>query len=88
MRATTAPEAILRSICRRLRAEGARMSVYAASETNGIATGTWPGVCEEIGLVLVGEEGRIQVQAGQRVGYVALGAEEVAGLVITVLHDG
>jgi hypothetical protein len=64
MRPTTAPETILRSICRRLRAEGARMSVIVASETNGLAVGSWPGVCEEIGLVLIGEEGRIQVQAG------------------------
>ena len=86
-RPTTAPETIIRSICRRLRAEGARMSVYAASEANGIATGTWPGICEGFWLVLVGDEGQIQVQAGERVGYVALGAEEVAGEVITVLRD-
>ena len=45
------------------------MSVYAASETNAIAVGSWPGVCDDIGLVLIGDEGRIQVQAGDRVPY-------------------
>lgn len=59
MRATTAAEATLRAICRHLRAHGARMSIVAATGTNGLAVGSWPDVCEQIGLVLVGDEGRI-----------------------------
>jgi hypothetical protein len=54
MRPTTAPETILRSICRRLRKQGARMSVTVASDANAIAVGSWPDVCEEIGLVPLG----------------------------------
>ena len=85
MRPTTAPETILRSICRRLRAEGASVSVTVASDTNAIATGSWPGVCEDIGLVLVGEEGRIQVQAGEVIRHVAPYEEDSPRKIVAIL---
>jgi len=86
VRPTTAPEAVLRSICRRLRAEGARVSVFIASETNGIAVGHWPGVCDDIGLVLVGDEDYVQVQADEHVEHVPLDVADLADEVMATLR--
>lgn len=64
------------------------MSIYAVTETNGLAVGSWPGVCGKIALVLEGEARRIQVQAGPRTVDLPLGPDVAGEVVAAVRGEG